>query len=93
MLQKRVVAIDIARGHDSGNYDAAIEALTRYLDNHMNDHEAWLELAMIHIRCQQHDLAAYCIEELILSHPRHHVYHTLYAEVAHCLHCVADSSS
>lgn len=47
----------------------------------MNDSEAWLELSTLYLNDFDYSKAAYCVEELILAHPRDHLYHQLYAEV------------
>lgn len=48
----------------------------------MNDTEAWQELSHFYLSEQDYSKAAYCVEELILSFPRDHLFHQYYAEVS-----------
>lgn len=78
---KRKIAIYKAKGQTSD----AIELLTDYLETFMSDHEAWMELADLYISQNQYGKAAFCLEELILSNPHHHLYHQRLAEISYSM--------
>jgi len=77
VYRKRKVAICKAQGKTQ----EAIKELNEYLKKFMNDTEAWLELATLYLNDLDYPKASYCVEELILSHPRDHLFHQLYAEI------------
>ena len=47
----------------------------------MSDTDSWMELCDLYLMEQDYSKAAFCIEELILSNPRNHLFHQKYAEV------------
>lgn len=77
IFRKRKIAVYKAQGR----LQDAIRDLNEYLKLFMNDSEAWLELATLYIKDGEYAKAAYCAEELILAHPRDHLYYQLYAEI------------
>lgn len=77
IFRKRKIAIYKAQGKTS----EAIKELNEYLNKFMNDNEAWLELATLYLNDSDYAKAAYCAEELILAHPRDHLYYQFYAEI------------
>uniref|UniRef100_A0A915JJR7 ER membrane protein complex subunit 2 n=1 Tax=Romanomermis culicivorax TaxID=13658 RepID=A0A915JJR7_ROMCU len=77
IFRKRKIAILKTQG----KIPEAIRELNEYLTKFMNDSEAWLELATLYLSESDYSKAAYCVEELILAHPRDHLYYQLYAEV------------
>ncbi|XP_057798304.1 uncharacterized protein LOC131014365 [Salvia miltiorrhiza] len=81
VIHKRRVAMAKAQGNLSG----AIEWLNKYLDIFMADHDAWRELAEIYVSLQMYKQAAFCYEELLLSHPTIPLYHLSYADVLYTL--------
>ncbi|KAK9764305.1 Inositol phosphatase SIW14 [Basidiobolus ranarum] len=74
---KRQIAIQKARG----SITEAIQSLTKYLDIHCNDTEAWLELCALYLDQFMYQQAAFCLEEVILMQPLNHLFHLKYAEV------------
>ncbi|KAG6390977.1 hypothetical protein SASPL_148723 [Salvia splendens] len=60
----------------------AIEWLNKYLEIFMADHDAWRELAEVYVSLQMYKQAAFCYEELLLSHPTIPLYHLSYADVS-----------
>ncbi|TYI57635.1 hypothetical protein E1A91_D11G295500v1 [Gossypium mustelinum] len=68
-----------------GNISVAIEWLNKYLEIFMADHDAWRELADIYLSLQMYKQAAFCYEELLLSHPTVPLYHLTYADVLYTL--------
>ena len=76
-VRKRVIAMKKAQNQ----IDETIEALNSYLKEFMGDQEAWMELCELYIQHQEYPKAAFCMEELILSHPHNHLYHQRYAEI------------
>ena len=48
----------------------------------MSDIDSWMELCDLYLTEQDYGKAAFCIEELILSNPRNHLFHQKYAEVS-----------
>ncbi|XP_047941592.1 ER membrane protein complex subunit 2-like [Salvia hispanica] len=81
VIHKRRVAMAKAQGNLSG----AIEWLNKYLEIFMADHDAWRELAEIYVSLQMYKQAAFCYEELLLSHPTIPLYHLSYADVLYTL--------
>jgi len=47
----------------------------------MNDSEAWTELVGLYLGECDYAKASYCVEELILAHPRDHLFFQLFGEV------------
>ena len=47
----------------------------------MSDTEAWMELTDLYISEQDFAKAAYCMEELLLHNPHHHLYFQKYADI------------
>jgi len=66
---------------DQNKIDETIEELNEYLEMFMGDQEAWMELCELYINQQDFSKAAFCMEELILSHPHNHLYHQRFAEI------------
>ncbi|KAG6418107.1 hypothetical protein SASPL_120306 [Salvia splendens] len=87
VIHRRRVAMAKAQGNLSG----AIEWLNKYLEIFMADHDAWRELAEIYVSLQMwvslslYKQAAFCYEELLLSHPTIPLYHLSYADVLYTL--------
>lgn len=77
IAMKRLIAIKKAQN----KYEETIEELNKYLQDFMGDQEAWMELSELYIHQQEYAKAAFCMEELILSHPHNHLYHQRYAEI------------
>ncbi|PAA93391.1 hypothetical protein BOX15_Mlig018160g1 [Macrostomum lignano] len=77
LSRKRLVAVLKARGRSV----EAIKELTGYLKDFCTDFEAWLELSELYLNECDYKKAAFCMEELILSNPHHHLYHQRYAEI------------
>lgn len=77
IIRKRLIAIKKA----SNKYEETIEQLNLYLNDFMADQEAWMELSELYIHQQEFPKAAFCMEEMILSHPHNHLYHQRYAEI------------
>jgi tetratricopeptide (TPR) repeat protein len=77
LVWKRKIAIHRSRG----NTVDAIKELSRYLQQHMSDMEAWLELCDLHLQEQDYARAAFCLEELLLANPYNHMIHQKYAEI------------
>lgn len=59
--------------------------LTRYLREFMADHDAWLELADVYVSSLDYSKAAFCLEEVLMANPHHHLYHIRYAEIRHTM--------
>ena len=76
-VQKRRLAILKAQG-DTQELAAG---LTEYLKSFMADRDAWLELADLYVSCQDYDKAAFCLEEVLMVNPHHHLCHLRYAEI------------
>lgn len=79
--RKRKIAILISQRR---NFEA-IKELCDYLKKFMNDHEAWKELCELYMLEQDYSKAIFCMEELLLSHPLSHIYHTRLAEMYYTL--------
>lgn len=77
IVRKRHIAVTKAQNNP---FETAKE-LKEYLDVFMSDQEAWMELANLYIDMQEYHKAAFCLEELILTHPHNHLYHQRYAEI------------
>ncbi len=77
VVRKRLIAITKSQN----NIEGTINELKDYLDMFMSDQEAWMELAELYISLQEYHKAAFCLEELILTHPHNHLYHQRYAEI------------
>jgi len=77
LVRKRLIAMKKAQN----KVDETIVDLNEYLKDFMGDQEAWMELSELYIRQQNFSKAAYCMEELILTHPHNHLYHQRYAEI------------
>lgn len=76
-VRKRLITIQKSQNR----IEAAIQSLNEYLKEFMGDQEAWMELCELYIHQQEYAKAAFCMEELILSHPHNHLYHQRYAEI------------
>lgn len=79
--RKRKIAILISQRKNV----EAIRELCDYLKKFMNDHEAWKELCELYMTEQDYPKAIFCMEELLLSHPLSHIYHTRLAEMYYTL--------
>ena len=77
IVRKRCIAVTKAQN----NPHETVKELAEYLDVFMSDQEAWMELADLYISLQEYHKAAFCLEELILTHPHNHLYHQRYAEI------------
>jgi len=77
IVRKRLIAVTKAQNAPS----ETIRELKEYLDVYMSDQEAWMELADLYINMQDYHKAAFCLEELILTHPHNHLYHQRFAEI------------
>jgi len=75
--RKRKIAIYKAQGENIN----AINQLCKYLEDFMNDGEAWMELCDLYILQQDYVKAAFCCEELILQNPHNHLYYQKFAEI------------
>ena len=75
--RKRIIAIHLAQGENI----KAINALTKYLEDFMNDGEAWMELCELYILEQDYTKASFCCEELILQNPHNHLYYQKFADI------------
>lgn len=75
--RKRKIAVLISQ---KKNVDA-IRELCDYLKIFMNDQESWKELCELYMLEQDYSKAIFCMEELLLSHPLSHIYHTRLAEM------------
>ena len=71
----------IAMLKEQNKIEETIVQLNEYLEDFLGDQEAWMELCELYIRQQEFSKAAFCMEELILSHPHNHLYHQRYAEI------------
>lgn len=78
-LLKRKVAVHRAKGDTA----QAIKELTEFLEVFMNDSESWMELSDLYIQQNDYEKAAFCLEELVLANPHHHLYHQRYAEICY----------
>jgi len=63
----------------------AINQLGIYLKTYMNDMEAWQELCDLYLKVQDYAKAAHTMEELVITHPHHHLYQQRYAEVLYTM--------
>lgn len=81
LIHKRKIAILISQDKIS----QAISKLCTYLETFMNDTEAWSELCDLYIQEQEYAMAAFCMEELILSNPHNYVYYLKYAEIQYTI--------
>lgn len=79
--RKRKIAILISQDKKV----EAIRELCDYLKIFMNDQEAWKELCELYMLEQEYSRAIFCMEELLLSHPLSHIYHTRLAEMHYTL--------
>lgn len=79
--RKRKIAILISQRKNV----EAIRELCDYLKKFMNDQEAWKELCDLYLIEQDFSKAIFCMEELLLSHPLSHIYHTRLAEMHYTL--------
>ena len=77
IVRKRSIAITKAQNKTVDT----VNELKEYLDVYMSDQEAWMELAEMYISLQEFHKAAFCLEELILTHPHNHLYHQRFAEI------------
>lgn len=79
--RKRKIAILISQKRNS----EAIKELCDYLKKFMNDQEAWKELCELYMIEQDYTRAIFCMEELLMSNPLSHVFHTRLAEMHYTL--------
>lgn len=79
--RKRKIAILISQRKNV----EAIKELCDYLKKFMNDQDAWKELCDLYMLEQDYSKAIFCMEELLLSHPLSHIYHTRLAEMYYTL--------
>lgn len=79
--RKRKIAILISQRKNV----EAIKELCEYLKKFMNDQDAWKELCELYMLEQDYQKAIFCMEELLLSHPLSHIYHTRLAEMYYTL--------
>ena len=79
--RKRKIAILISQRKNL----EAIKELCDYLKKFMNDQEAWKELCELYMMEHDYPKAIFCMEELLLSHPLSHIYHTRLAEMHYTL--------
>lgn len=79
--RKRKIAVLISQRKNV----EAIRELCEYLKIFMNDQEAWKELCELYMLEQDYQKAIFCMEELLLSHPLSHIYHTRLAEMYYTL--------
>lgn len=79
--RKRKIAVLISQRKNI----EAIRELCDYLKIFMNDQEAWKELCELYMLEQDYHKAIFCMEELLLSHPLSHIYHTRLAEMYYTL--------
>ena len=77
IIRKRLIAMKKSQN----KYEETIEELNLYLRDYMADQEAWMELSELYIHQQEFSKAAFCMEEMILSHPHNHLYHQRYAAI------------
>lgn len=63
----------------------AINQLGIYLKTYLNDMEAWQELCDLYLKVQDYAKAAHTMEELVITHPHHHLYQQRYAEVLYTM--------
>lgn len=63
----------------------AIAQLGSYLKTYMNDMEAWQELCDLYLKVQDYAKAAHTMEELVITHPHHHLYQQRYADVLYTM--------
>jgi len=63
----------------------AIQQLGVYLKTYMNDMEAWQELSDLYLKVQDYAKAAHTMEELVITHPHHHLYQQRYADILYTL--------
>ncbi|ORX81287.1 TPR-like protein [Anaeromyces robustus] len=81
-VHKRLIAVNIA----NGNRTEAINLLNKYLEVFVSgDEDAWLQLADLYLLENQCQQAAYCIEEVILTNPKNHLYYLRYADIMCCI--------
>ncbi|KAI0231077.1 ER membrane protein complex subunit 2 [Lamellibrachia satsuma] len=77
LVRKRVVSVL----KEQNKIAEAIKELNNYLKDFMSDTDSWMELCDLYLSEQDYGKAAFCIEELILSNPRNHLFHQKFAEV------------
>ena len=63
----------------------AINQLGIYLKTYMNDMEAWQELCDLYLKVQDYAKAAHTMEELVVTHPHHHLYQQRYADILYTM--------
>eukprot|EP01116_Phalansterium_solitarium_P021770 TRINITY_DN6916_c0_g1_i1.p2 TRINITY_DN6916_c0_g1~~TRINITY_DN6916_c0_g1_i1.p2 ORF type:complete len:295 (+),score=37.95 TRINITY_DN6916_c0_g1_i1:84-968(+) len=80
-VMKRQIAIRKA----VGDLPAAVKALNEYLKIFMADSDAWQELAELYIEQQNHKLAAFCYEELIMAAPQNFHLYSKYGEIRYTM--------
>ncbi|XP_047134639.1 ER membrane protein complex subunit 2 [Hydra vulgaris] len=80
-IRKRLIALTKIKNDP----EETISALNAYLKDFMADQEAWMELSELYIKQQEFSKAAFCMEEVMLSHPHNHLYHQRYAEIQYTI--------
>ena len=81
LVSKRKVAILRAENKTA----EAISLLGAYLETYMNDLEAWQELCDLYLKVQDYAKAAHTMEELVITHPHHHLYQQRYADILYTM--------
>ena len=81
LIRKRLIALTKVQNDP----EETISALNAYLKDFMGDQEAWMELSELYIKQQEFSKAAFCMEEVMLSHPHNHLYHQRYAEIQYTI--------
>ena len=81
LVSKRKVAIMRADNKPA----EAIQLLGAYLKTYMNDLEAWQELCDLYLKVQDYAKAAHTMEELVITHPHHHLYQQRYADILYTM--------
>ncbi|KAJ3086670.1 ER membrane complex subunit 2 [Quaeritorhiza haematococci] len=81
LVRKRLVALLRSRGKRL----EAIEVLVKYLDAFTTDIEGWSELSALYLAEGMFQQAAFCLEEILLQRPQHHLYHLRYADILYTM--------
>lgn len=81
LVSKRKIAI----ARSENKLAEAIHQLGVYLKTYMNDMEAWQELCDLYLKVQDYAKAAHAMEELVMTHPHHHLYQQRYADILYTM--------
>lgn len=81
LVSKRKIAI----ARSENKLAEAIQQLGVYLKTYMNDMEAWQELCDLYLKVQDYAKAAHAMEELVMTHPHHHLYQQRYADILYTM--------